>query len=198
MTDIFLEKQVRKLSFAVILVDDYSGKDPIGKVNLSLKDKKVKPIITPSSYYAFIDLPPEIYTVQVTNDYYFDSNLTLDLKSGQFDPGIPFVIKLKPNPAYPFPFGATLVRGMLWDSDDPMTRKTIASADISGECSGINFKLETETTEKGEFVFYFNQNEIKKNKINEQIMEISFGAVKGSCTVIESEIKKIDVPILNE
>lgn len=56
-------------------------------------------------------------------------------------------VKLRPNPSYPFPFGATLLRGTLRDSDgNPISG---ADAKVAGSA------LETKTSKNGDFVLYF-------------------------------------------
>jgi len=215
MTNIFLEKQVTKLSFAVILVDDYSGEDPIGKVNVSLKNRNENPIKTPSSYYVFIDFPIDTYTVQVKSDYYSDTDEDLDLNL--YNPLKPFVIRLQPNPSYPFPDGSTLVRGMLWNSDDPETRKVIANSKVSGNLIQENYEIDAKTTEKGEFVFCFGRNIVHNENImiNNQVMRISAdadvekrtnnhtktintGETIEYCSITESKTIKMDVPKLSD
>ncbi|MBE9594775.1 MAG: carboxypeptidase regulatory-like domain-containing protein, partial [Proteobacteria bacterium] len=54
---------------------------------------------------------------------------------------------LKPKPSYPFPPGATLIRGKVYDS---------AGEAVSGAKVRVRGKdVENKTTEKGEFVLYF-------------------------------------------
>jgi hypothetical protein len=54
---------------------------------------------------------------------------------------------LKPKPSYPFPPGATLIRGKVYDS---------AGEAISGAKVRVRGKdVENKTTEEGEFVLYF-------------------------------------------
>ena len=121
-------------------------------VDVSLKDRKEKPIRNLSSYYLFLDLPDGTYTVQVRSDYYFDDKYLFsigaefedDLNNGIISDelrdkfktdGFPISetarvtkekeegklniyanITLKPKPSYPFPPGATVIRGKVYDS----------------------------------------------------------------------------------
>ncbi len=56
-------------------------------------------------------------------------------------------IRLKPNPLYPFPSGATLVRGSVQDpAGDPISE---AEVELVGDA------LNTRTTDNGDFVLYF-------------------------------------------
>jgi hypothetical protein len=167
MNNISLEKQVTRLSFVVILVDDYSGEDPIGKVNVSLENRKEKPIKTPSSYYAFVDLTPDIYTIHVESHYYSDSNEELNIN--QFDHLKPLIIRLRPNPSYPFPPGATLIRGTVCDpgknvkADSKVTLKVTASGkDSQGNTVNPEYNTETKTSENGEFILYVSPSKLKE------------------------------------
>lgn len=191
---IFLEKLETKLSIAVLLLDNYSGQTPIGNLNVSLKDKEEKPIKNLSSFYVFTDLPLNTYHIQVKGDYYFDGDLTVD--TNQLDNENPLVISLTPNNTYPFPADATLIRGMLWDSDDLQTRKVLVNSDVSGLCSAINLKLNVKTNENGEFVFYFNPFNTQNKVVNNQVFTISAGTAKEECTIIESKTQTMDIPKL--
>lgn len=179
MINIPLEKQVTKLSFAVILVDDYSGKDPIGKVNVFLENRKETPIKTPSSYYAFVDLTPDIYTIHIESHYY--SDLNEDLNLNQFDPLNPLIIRLRPKPSYPFPPGATLIRGTVCDpgknvkNNSKVTLKVTASGkDSQGNTVNHEYDTETNTSENGEFVLYVSPLKLKELLINISDESITF------------------------
>jgi hypothetical protein len=222
---IFLERHSTKLSLAVSLLDDYSRGKPIGRVEVSLKGRKEKPIRNLSSYYLFLDLPDDAYTVQVGSDYYFDEYSGTYLFSWENVPGddsdrlLRFLvddlgidwaenaeihksddgktirifkdensaeikideeqekatlkisdgrthdlkvksengklklyklvvnITLKPKPSYPFPPGATLIRGMVYDS----AGKAVSEAKVKVKGKDV----ENKTTKEGEFVLYF-------------------------------------------
>ena len=155
---ILLKRHAAKLSFAVYLIDDYSGDAPIGRIDVRLKGRDEKPIKNPSSYYTFLDLPDDTYTVQVRSGYYYDVD-SGDINPAELDPKSPVVdITLKPMPSYPFPPGATLIRGMAREEGNALSgaRVKIRDKDVEGE-----------TTEEGEFVLYFgdltNDEIIKEN-----------------------------------
>lgn len=161
LTDV-LEKQVTKLSFAVFLIDDYSKENPIGRIKVSLKNRTEQPIKTPSSYYAFVDLFPGIYTVHIESDYYLDPE-DKTLNTTQWDPLKPLVIRLKPNPSYPFPPGATLIRGTVCDpgkspkAESKITLKVTASGkDANGKTISNDYYNNTITSKYGDFVLYFS------------------------------------------
>ena len=142
----FLERHSTKLSFAISLLDDYSRGKPIGGVDVSLKGRKEEAVKNPSSYYLFLDLPEETYTVQVRSEYYFDEETSVSPHT--LDRNNPVVdITLKQKPSYPFPPGATLLRGTVYDSEG----NAVPGADVWVEGKD----LESETTEQGEFVLRF-------------------------------------------
>ena len=141
----FLERHTTKLAFAISPLDDYTKGKPIGGVDVSLKGRKEKPVKNISSYYLFLDLPDDSYTVQVRSDYYFDEELGT---TAELDPKNPVVnVTLKPKPSYPFPLGATLIRGKVYDSGG----EAVSGAKVRVKEKGV----ENKTTEKGEFVLYF-------------------------------------------
>jgi hypothetical protein len=141
-----LERHTTELSFAVSLLDDYSKVKPIGRVDVSLKDRIEKPIRNLSSYYLFLDLSDGTYTVHVKSDYYFDEQTGVSLHD--LEPKNPVAnITLKPNSSYPFPPGATLIRGNVYDSEE----KAVSDAKVKVKGKDV----ENKTTEKGEFVLYF-------------------------------------------
>lgn len=143
--EIFLERHTAKLSFAVSLLDDYSKGTPIGHVEVCLKGRKEKPIKNLSSYYLFLNLPDDSYIVQARSEYYFDEDLEVNT-TGR-DPKNPVIIILKPKPSYPFPPGATLIRGVVYDSAE----KAVPGAKVRVKGRDV----ESKTTEHGEFVLYF-------------------------------------------
>ena len=140
-----LERHSTKLAFAVLLVDDFSNREPIGGIDVSLKDRKEKPVKNISSYYLFLDLPDDSYTVQVRSDYYFDEELDTTAELDAKNPVLN--ITLKPKPSYPFPPGATLIRGKVYASGG----EAVSGAKVRVKEKGV----ENKTTEKGEFVLYF-------------------------------------------
>jgi hypothetical protein len=191
------QKITTRLSLAVSLVDDYTGKQPIGGVKVflkekeeDLKEKEIKSVKNRSGYYLFLDLPEEEYRVQVEAEHYFEEDIPVKLSD--LDPLNPVVqIKLKPRPSYPFPSGTTLIRGMVSDTD----KNPVAGAKVEvPEKNVINI-----TTEKGEFVLYFKgltDDNIKKEggkrfvKVNSNTtvsLEAAWNSKKGS-----SDLEKVE------
>jgi hypothetical protein len=163
MTDVCLEQQVTKLTFAVLLIDDYSRTNPIGNVNVILKNREEKAIKNLSQYYLFLDLklPNGSYILQAKSDYYLDTDLEFAVDEGNIavvkdnvkkpiDPKNPLILMyLKPDTSYPLLNEATVIRGMLYDD----SKNPIDGAII--KVSGADMDINTTTSEKGEFVLYF-------------------------------------------
>jgi hypothetical protein len=153
-----IETRSTKLSLAIFFIDDYTKEEPVGSLNISLKDRDYKAVKNPSGYYLFLDLPDQVYTIQVESDFYFAESMYVQLSSlTQNNPTKEIV--LKPKPAYPFPNGATLVRGMVLDqTENPIPNATVEIKEKN---------LKTLTSEKGEYVIYFpdlKANDIIKEK----------------------------------
>lgn len=110
-----LEQMYKRVSIAVCLTDDYAPGQPIGRINILIKDRNISSIRNPSGYYVFTDLPAGVYGLVVESDYYFTEEIDVD--TGALAPVSPVVnITLQPNSAYPFPGGSTSVRSVVRDS----------------------------------------------------------------------------------
>jgi hypothetical protein len=164
------EEGTLSLSLVISLKDNFTQELPVGKVTVTLKDEPYKAVKNPSGFYLFLKLPTKIYTVQIRSSYYFDQDQSVtfapvDSKKPMNETltQIVKVIGLEPTPAYPFPNGATLLRGIVTNQDEkpvPVPNANVALVEKA---------IETSTTEKGEYVFYFpnltNDDVIKKDGI---------------------------------
>jgi phosphatidate phosphatase APP1 len=132
------------LTFAVLLIDDYTQEGPVGRVEVKLQEGGPKVVKNLSGYHLFTDLAHGVYTVSVESDYYSTVEEAVD--TSLLDAKNPVVqIVLKPNSRYPFPAGSTLLRGMVSNGSP------IAGADVSVTGKTIT----TNTDERGEFVLHF-------------------------------------------
>jgi len=132
------------------------GGRPIGGVEVSLEESKRQPIRNLSGYYLFTDLEEGDYTVRVTSDYYEQEEVTIPVSYPEDPNPEDFVVSiiLKPVPFYPFPPGATLIKGVVkgrprGEEDGELQPIAGVRVRVFGE------KQEDYTTEKGEFVIYF-------------------------------------------
>lgn len=145
-TDETAQGKVCRLSLAVSLKDGYTGGRPLGDVELLL-DGDVKPVLNPSGYYTFLNIPAGRYQIEVVSENYLDERVMVEIEDG------PFSLKgisLTPRTRYPFPPGATLVRGSLKDFRGP-----ISDAVIEGSLSESSFSGRTDV--RGEFVLFFGK-----------------------------------------
>ena len=115
--DHYLEDTIlNKLSIVIGLIDDFTGVEPIGDIKVSLEGIQKNLMINGSGYYFFTDLKKEIKqaNVIVESDFYFYEVVPIDLSTNESF--VSLIITLKPNSAYPFPNGTTLIRGVIKDT----------------------------------------------------------------------------------
>jgi len=123
-----LEQTHSQVALAVRLIDDYTGGQPAGRVSVFIRGCSYNTVKTAGGYYVFSDLPSGVYKVAVQAEYYFDAETVID--TGVLDKRSPVAnITLRPNPGYPFPDGATLLRGMIYDQ----TGHGIPGAEVSAD-----------------------------------------------------------------
>ena len=170
------------LSFAVWLVDDYTQKEPLGEVRVSLQEENIKAVKNFSGYYTLSGLPEGKYTLNVKSALYFLEERVVDTSSfsGSKDHVDPVIeIILKPRPLYPFPDWATLLRGMLAvESDLP------ADITVKATLKDAGWEIQVIPDEKGEFVFYF-KNAVKGK--SEIILEIKGEGIEKVVSVAVEE-----------
>lgn len=142
MDSVLMERGLTRLGLALSLTDDFTGKQPIGGLAVSLDGKQA--LRNPSGYYLFLNMQAGAHQLKIETDFYFDqeTDLNLELPSPWLT-----ALTLKPGPAYPFAANVTLVRGVVYNAGgDPVSG---ATASIQGR------DIEGMTTEQGEFVLYF-------------------------------------------
>ncbi len=67
-----------RLSLATWLVDDYTGKEPIGQVGVTIKEGNKEAIKNLSGYYIFSDLAGGSYNLEISSDLYFPEERAID------------------------------------------------------------------------------------------------------------------------
>jgi hypothetical protein len=153
-----VEHRGKSLSFALGLVDAFTGAAPEHHVDVSLATPDADPVVNPSGYHVFVDLEPDAVTLTVDGgDRYVDREVTVVL-SGDVpddaaetvfvvtDPAEPLVVECPPTPAYEFPANTTVVRGHVEDGDGA----PVAGATVTLQA----FEPAVETTETGEFALW--------------------------------------------
>ena len=82
ITDKFIaylgEAKSTSLSLLVWIIDDYSGKESIGNINVMIQEGNNKAVKNPSGYYFFNDLAGGNYTVNIESEYYFPEKKSVD------------------------------------------------------------------------------------------------------------------------
>ncbi len=169
------------LSFAVRPIDEYTGKQPSGRIKIMIEEEKnISAIRNPSGYYLFTNLSAGDYTLNINAEFYFTEKITINTSS--LDPKNPVVeVVLKPGASYPFPENATLIRGVV--------RNTVPVVNAGITVTGKAIK--TLTDAKGEFVLFFRG--IKKEDISIEIKKDVDTKVKN--TTVE-EGKTISVGVI--
>lgn len=169
------------LSFAVWLVDNYTQKEPLGDVRVTVDGKKittVKAVKNPSRYYIFSDLPEGKYTLNVESEHYFSEKKIVDTSSFVCSKEPVVEVFLKPRPSYPFPDRATLIRGVLAAEQEILSGITVKAVSTAPGREVLGMP-----DENGEFVLYFK--EIVKGK-TDIVLEIKGeGIVKTFPVIIE-------------
>lgn len=152
------EQWTASLSLVVNPVDGFTGDGPVRGSVVRLESADADPVTTRSGYRVFLDLPAGSVTVVVDGgDRYLDERrenvdvIDLSDPNTEVDPTdvatLPVeTIELHPAPAYQFPSGATVLRGVVRDaSENPVSGATVAIRDIDRA---------VETDETGEFVLF--------------------------------------------
>jgi hypothetical protein len=172
--------QTLKLSFAIWLIDDYTEDRPIGSIRAEIENMGKKAFSNLSGYYYFTGLEAGNYIVNIKPELYFPEQIPVDMSAFP-DPKNPIVevngkpeVVLKPKPGYPFPAGATLIRGLIVSG---------SGKPVGGLRVHVKGKdLENLTDSRGEFVLYF-KNVVNTEQviliINEETDEHSFTVEEG-------------------
>lgn len=146
--EILIESITTKLSLGVYIIDDYSGMEAVGNFDVSIKGQNVNPIRNHSGYYLFLNLSGDHYDVRVKGgEHFFDKEIET-VRPKDLDIQNPIVnVALCPKPSYKFPPSATLIRGVVKNSE---------GNGIEGALLRINeSSIRTRTAQNGEFVIYF-------------------------------------------
>jgi hypothetical protein len=183
------------LSFAVWLVDDYTQKEPMGEVRVTLNGEKIttlKPLKNLSGYHTFSGLPEGTYTLSVDSEFYFSKERIVDTSSfvNSKEPVVEIV--LKPKPLYPFPDRATLIRGLLVT----LVPETYLFAGITVKATSKSTGQEIRgiPDEKGEFVLYFREIIPRKADI---ILEIKGKEIEKTLSVLIEEGQSIYTGVIS-
>lgn len=139
-------RATRAPQLVLSLIDNFTGRQPIGNIRVLLKEPLIKMVKNLSGYYLFFKVPGDVVDIRLKSDYYFA--IEREITISQLDKKHPVeTIQLLPRPCYPFPFGTTLIKGMVKDSQGNWLPGAIVRIDET--------TIETLTTTRGEFVCYY-------------------------------------------
>jgi hypothetical protein len=139
-----LETRLQRVSLAVRLMDDLTGRPARGPISVTLQGRAGLPVANAGGYFVFSDLPTGTVQVRVRADAYLPEafDVTLPLPN----PREPVrEVTLRPSRLYGFPSGSTLLRGVVRDA----AGGPVAGASVQG------VGRDTRTGEDGRFVAYF-------------------------------------------
>jgi hypothetical protein len=185
----------------VSLLDDFTGRGPIGKLRVFLKEQTVKIVKNISGYYLFSGVYNDVVHVLVKSAYYFAAEREVNIS--QLDPKHPLItIRLQPTPFYPFPSGTTLIRGIIKDSQGNLLPGAIISiedtamrivTDNRGEfvCSIVGLREEDIVIKKGKRILNVGKGSAISLLVTYQSMSKKVkikNALEGEVTVLESPI----------
>ncbi len=190
-----IEKSLEALSLAVHPQDrTIPALTPFGKVEVSLRNFERSSTKNPSGYYVFFTLEDGDYTLGIDADYYLTKEFDVTLPDHGLPPGgeielddevrlvelnggLLAEVALIPAVNYPFPTGATLVRGNVEDNAGnpvPTAMVEVLGSEAIPPGRDISFRINS----KAQFVLYCNR--IDKNNI----VEINGKAYGGGKTLI--------------
>lgn len=156
------------LSIAIQLQDKSARLPaPSGLIEVILKGPNRKAIKNPSGYFVFLGLEDGDYEVQIDSAHYLSKDFAISLP----DPGPPpddevnFVdlgeavlaeVTLIPDVSYPFPSGATLLRGQVLESSGaPVPAALLTVLDDLGTPSALPVSFRANA--RGQFVLFCNK-----------------------------------------
>lgn len=145
---VLAEASVLNLSFAVSVIDDYTQQpELIGDTEVILQSDGRKALRNRSGYHFFTDLSEDDVQIKIKNKFYFEK--VIEVTISDLDQRLPLIEEvLKPNYLYPFPEGATTIRGKVYDED-----LDVPISDVSVKIK--NSDISNASDESGRFVLYF-------------------------------------------
>jgi hypothetical protein len=169
-----MDRVLEALSLAIKPLDKMAAPPEVfGLLKISLKDVKRTPVKNPSGYYVYLTLEDDNYTVSIESEYYLFKEFTLTLPNHGSPPGgetdldeevklidlnggLLAEVVLIPDVNYPFPTGATLVRGEVKDgSGNPVITAQVSV--LGSQSSPPGNDLIFDTNPKGQFLLFCNR-----------------------------------------
>lgn len=184
---VLLEKITTHLSLAVLPKDAFAPAEGIkGDLSMTVNEYGKKPLRHKLGYFLFMDLPEETYTITARGEYYFSITVTDITVTDPLRPIVEF--EMEPNASYPFPEGATLLKG---------TVTTDSGAPIPGATIGImDSPRSMITDERGRFVFYFKDVAGDEESGSINIAKTGYMAQTATYRIEEGTTKVVSIILL--
>lgn len=154
-----IDSIITNLTFAVLPVDDFTGKNPLGKIRVYINELNYEGIINKSGYHLFLDLQDKllengnIFIIKSVEQYYQEKSKIFSKDDITTNNRV-FQENLIPSVSYPFSHNETLIKGTIMteiSTNDETFLKPIYGANVKLRANN----LEAITDNKGGFVFYF-------------------------------------------
>lgn len=169
-----IERTLEALSLAVHPQDRTARNlAPFGEIRIALESVPRGAVKNPSGYFMYLTLEDGDYAVAVNADYYIGKQFTVTLPDHGLPPGgqtdlddevklielngaLLAEVRLIPNVNYPFPSGATLVRGQVEDgSGNPVPGSTLNVLGTEADPPGLDISFQTDA--RAQFVLFCNR-----------------------------------------
>lgn len=158
------KRSLTRWSLAVFPRDiSAAGNQPSGRLEVRLANHPRKAVKNLSGYHIYYQLAPGEYWVEIDAAHYLPRRFSVpiplpspppgddDLTLTDFNGAVLAEIDLQPDATYPFPTGATLVRGEVLDAaGGPLPNATVTVTAAVGGASVGNFEVDR----KGQFVLF--------------------------------------------
>jgi hypothetical protein len=152
-----LESIRSDLTLAALPIDDLTGKMPLGKLRVIVKELGYDGILNKSGYYIFLDsndklLDINTLTVESKEKYYREASVLVSKDS--LENNLVVRVDLFPSASYPFASNETLVRGTIvtiTTIDGKQVSRPVPRAKVEIQARNLTYM----TGDNGDFVFYF-------------------------------------------
>ena len=176
-----VEQRVLTVSAVFALIDAYTGKPVSGSNGKVVSDcesdpsrRQYRAVRNPSGFHVFTELPRGEYTVRASVPGFLPGQAKLKVPVSNRRK--PTQIVLRPDPTYPFPADATLVRGVVRANGECVGVKDAslhATLHVKHNGQEDTEEIESKTAGGGDFVLWFHPQRLAKGaKIGELTVDV--------------------------
>ncbi len=151
------ERRTVRPSAALFITDGFTGSSPREPVEIRIGTSRQRTVVTPSGYVALFGLAPGTALCTIACNGFRPERVSLEIGDGKPEAR---EVTLSPLPSYPFPPGATLLRGTVLEEG---AESRVEGVSVSLVAAGQ--RLTSVTDERGEFVLFiraFGADGVKK------------------------------------